>query len=377
MQIIKLKSNCINLSLLAGLIAASLNVFAFDLQEKRKEINFLTVDLPVCNNNAESALKLPSDPRAELYYQAAMKILGQNDTEHYSQMYVLADKAAEMGHWQAKLLAARLFLKRSNSEYTNYQPEKAKAYIVELLQQNIPAAYYAVGQLKLDGVEVFRSIPIPASVFLFEAAKLNYPNALSDVHDIFISVGRKKEANDLLDCAISQKQDNAEALFKKSNELETNATTEAEYIESFKYLYQAIKAGSYNALASLPNKENYYKQQYGQEYFSKEFLARMDTLQKAKNPVYIGRDFYRRSSGKPDEVKGNSKLTFPKLEKIAPLPPEKLPVWNGDIAVAMSDKGAERYRTDYDYAQLAKEAEAIVIKKEAPEQTSTANKVSK
>lgn len=358
------KYSYLKCGLLVGLLVASVNIFAFDLNEKRKEVNFITVELPVCNDNSEDSLTLPEDPRAELYYQAALKIFGQNDVDHYPQMYILTNKAAEMGHWRAKLMAARLYLKHSDSEYTDYQPEKAKAYMVEMLQQNIPAAYYAMGQFKSNGVEVFRSIPIPASVFLFEAAKLNYPDALSDVHDVLMSVGRSKEASAMLDCAVSKKQDNAEALFKKSNELETNATKESEIIDSFKYLYQAIKAGSYNALASIANKESYYKQQYDKDYFSKEFLERMTVLQKAKNSIYINRDVYRKSLGKPEEVRGNSVLVFSNLEKIAPLPPENLPNWNGDIALAMSEKGAVNYRTDYDYDQLVKEAEAIVVNKE-------------
>lgn len=376
MRIMK-KYSYLKYGLLVGLLIASVNTFAFDLKEKRKEVNFITAELPVCNDASEDALKLPEDPRAELYYQAAMKIFGQNDTDHYPQMYILANKAAEMGHWRAKLMIVRLYLKHSDSEYTDYQPEKAKAFMIEMLQQNIPAAYYAMGQFKSNGTEVFRSIPIPASVFLFEAAKLNYPDALSDVHDIFMSMGRTKDANIMLDCAVGKKQDNAEVLFKKSNELETNATKEAEVMDSFKYLYQAIKAGSYNALASIANKESYYKQQYGKDYFSKEFLERMTMLQKAKNSVYLNRDIYRKSLGKPDEMRGNATLVFSNLEKVAPLPPETLPQWNGDISLAMSEKEATNYRTDYDYDQLVKEAEAIVVKKEQPVEEAPTKNTSK
>lgn len=370
MQIKPLKCKVLQ-CMLIGMLTISTTAFALDLNAKHKEINFLTAELPTCGDEAANIPPLPKDPRAELYYQVALKIIGQNDTEHYKQMFILANKAAEMGHWQAKLLLASLYLKNSNSYYTEYEPKKARALIDELLQQNLPAAFYAMGQYKLNGMPEFTKAPIPASVYLFEAAKLSNPDALADMYDIFVGVGRAADGKTLLDCAVKQKHGTVTALLKKANVLENDANTEEELIESFKYLYQATKAGNYNAIASYPNKENYYRQQYGKKFFSDDFLERMKTIQNAKNSVYINRDIVRRKEGRNEEVRGNANLAFANLEKVLPFPPAELPEWNGDIRLALSPEEVTLYDTDFDYKKLAKEAEAIKVPKATTEATAT------
>lgn len=334
-------------------------VFAFDLKAKYKEMNFTQATVPACGDESQYIPALPTDPRAELYYQAARKILGQDDTSHYQQMYILGDKAAQMGHWQAKLLMASLYLRNSHSEYTEFNPAKAKDYVTELLEQNVPEAFYAMGQYKLNGMPDFIKDPIPASVYLFEAAKLNSPRALSDMYDIFMSVGRAKDARAFLDCAVKQKQGTASSLYKMANVLEEQANTEAELEKSFELLYSAAKAGSYDAIASFPNKEVYYKQQYSKEFFNKEFLDRMQKFQDAMNALYTHNDPYRKAQGKNEKVKGNIFLTFPNLDKVLPFPPAKLPEWKGDISIALSLDYLKIYQTDFDYDKLVKEAQAI------------------
>lgn len=353
---------CIVKSLLAAsALMISHASWAFDFNKKYTEVNFLTVDVPTCVGVDKYFPPLPADERADKFYHAALKILGQNDIKNYPQMYVLADKAAEMGHWRAKLLAASLYLRNSDSAYSEFKPEKAKKYIVELMNQNVPKAFYLMGQYKSTGVKGFKEDPIPVTVYLLEATKLNDPSALSDMYDILLSTGRADDANALLNCAIAQKEDNAAALLKKANILESSEKSEKELIEAYKHLYQAAKAGSYTAIASFADKESYYKQQYGNTLFSNEFLERMKVLQNAKNVAYIHLDPYRKSLGINDKVKGNSRLTFPNLEKVAPFPPEKLPDWQRDISVALSDEGAKIYREDLDYDKLVEEANAIKL----------------
>lgn len=364
MQISKLKTGVLN-SVLVGLLTTSSVVFGFDLNATYKEVNFAVVDVPACGNEADFTPALPKDKRANFYYQVAQKILGQNDVGHYEQMYILGDKAAEMGDWRAKLLMANLYLKNANakSQYTNYNPKKAKAYIDDLIKQNVPAAFYAMAQYKLNGMEEFRNEPVPVSVLLFEAAKLSNPDALSDMYNIYISFGRFKEGEKLLDCAVKQKYGVASALLKKANALEVNANTEQELVESFKYLYKAAKAGSYEAIASFPNKEAYYRQQFGKAFFGQDFLGRMEYFQMVKSSLYFHRDPYRKSLGVDDKIKGNMYLAFPHLEKVLPFPPATLPSWNRDVSVTLSPDTVEAYQTDFDYNKLVKEATAINVDK--------------
>lgn len=348
-------------SLLAGMLITIHSSWAFDLNKKYADVNFLTVDAPVCIEEGQAAPLSVTDERADKFYHAALKILGQNDVQYYPQMYILADKAAAMGHWRAKLLAATLYLRRSDSEYSEFEPKKAKTYITELMNQNVPRAFYLMGQYKSNAFPVFKDDPIPASVYLLEAAKLNDANALSDMYDLFLSAGRSEEADALLNCAIAQGRDNATALLKKANILEANESSQKDLIEAYRYLYQAAKAGSYTAIASFPDKANYYKQQYGNILFSNEFLDRMKVLQNAKNVAYIHLDPYRKSLGLNDKVKGDSRLTFPNLEKVVPFPPARLPEWQRDISDALSEEGAKIYREDLNYNKLVEEAKSIKV----------------
>lgn len=344
----------------------SSEVFSFDLKAVHKEIIFTQVTMPACGDQTQYLPALPKDPRAELYYEAARKILGQNDDVHFKHMYILADKAAQMGHWKAKLMMANLYLRNTHNNYSDYNPTKAKKYVLELIEQNVPEAFYVMGQYKLNGMPEFVKDPIPASVYLFEAAKLNYPKALADMYDTFMSVGRAKEAKNTLACAVKQKQDTASSLYKMANVLEEQATTEQLLIEAFKFLYNAAKMGSYDAIDSFPNKERYFEQQYNKAFFSKEFLARIRVFQDAMNSFYTHEDPYRKSKGIDPKVKGNIYLTFPRLEAVVPFPPSVLPEWKEDISIALDPPSLTIYRTDFNYDQLVKEATAIKVEQLNP-----------
>lgn len=351
----------LNILYMTLLYFMSNQVFSLDLKATYKELIFTQVAVPSCGDQMRYVPALPKDSRAELYYQAARKILGQNDEIHFKQMYILANKAAQMGHWKAKLLMANLYLRNVHSNYSEFNPEKAKEYIRQLIEQNVSEAFYIMGQYKLNGMPEFVKDPIPASVYLYEAAKMNNPKALTDMYDIFVSVGRVKEARNFLDCAVKQKQDIASSLYRMANVLEEQATTKESLIEAFRFLYNAAKAGNYEAIASFPNKERYYEQQYNETFFSKEFLDRMKVFQDAMNSFYTYEDPYRKSLGINVQIKGNIYLSFPELEKVLPFPPASLPEWNGDISITLAPDSLIIYRTDFNYDQLVKEAEAIKI----------------
>lgn len=331
----------------------------FDLKANYDDINFGIITIPDCGVESGHALPLPADPKAELYYQAARKIFGQNDTDNYKQMHILGEKAVEMGHLQAKLFMAELYLKSSSSYYTEYNPTKAKEYIMDLMGQNVPAAFYAMSQYKLSGVPAFVNTPAPASVYLFQAAKLNDVDALSDMYDVFRSVARVKDATSFLECAVKQ-QDSANAnvaFYKMANVLADQASTEEEWKEAFKYLYRAAKAGNYDAVRDFANKEYIYHQLFSKDFFSKEFLERVKIVQQAMNPQYRMLDPYRQAKDINAEVRGNILLTFPHLERILPFPPAKLSDWDGDVSVTFDKDGLAIYQTDFDYNELVKEAQ--------------------
>ncbi len=339
-------------SLFAAITAAQAQ--KFDIHQKQSNINFINVASPTCDNESQYFPALPANPKADLYYRAAYKIKGQRDTKHYKQMYILGHKAADMGHWKAKLLMADLYLQRTKSYYFELKPEQSRAYIDELMIQNVPAAFYEMSQNRNNKYSGFLQSPAPASFYLYRAAQLGHPQALVDVSKIFLTVKRHKEARALLECGLKQGAGGAAANDLSRSEF-LNAQNHNDWVRAFGYLYAGAKAGDYSSMSEFQIREAQYQKKNPNYYLNAEFVKRAEILKFALNPQFWHDDPYRKSKGRDPQVKGNVFLKFPNLEKIIPLPPAKLPPWNGDISIAMSPEDARDYREDFDYDKLVQE----------------------
>ena len=326
----------------------------FDINQKQNNINFVSVVAPTCDNESQYFPSLPVNPKADLYFRAANKIKGQRDTKYFKQMYILGRKAADMGHWKAKLLMADIYLQRTKSYYSEFKPEQARAYIDELMGQNVPAAFYEMSQNRNNKYSGFLQSPAPASFYLYRAAQLGHPQALVDVSNIFLTVKRRKEARALLECGLKQGAGGV-AAYNLALSAYLNATTHEDWMQAFQYIYFGAKTGHYDSVNHIQMMEAEYQKKNPNYYLSAEFIKRANKLGLAKDPLFWHDDPYRKSKGKRDQVKGNVNLKFPNLEKIIPLPPAKLPPWNGDISIAMSPEDARDYREDFDYDKLVRE----------------------
>ncbi|WP_195432683.1 hypothetical protein [Morganella morganii] len=324
---------------------------AFDINKKQEKINFVTVAMPVCQDARRFDPPLPKDPDADLYYRAAKKILGQRDTANYKNMHIIGRKAADMGHWKAKLLMAGLYMQNTKNYYSEPKPEQARAYIDELMSQNVPEAFYFMSQRRSKSRSGFKTAPAPASFYLYRAAELGDPDAMVSVSNIFLTVKRYKESRALLECGFKYGGGGSAANSLAIDE-SLNARTQEDWVRAFYYLYAGAKAGDRESMAEMQMQEAEYQQKNPRYYLNAEFVRRADVLSLAMNPQFHHDDPYRKAKGLPYRVKGNIDLKFPNLEKIIPLPPATLPPWNDDITVGMSAQDAEDYRTDFDYDRL-------------------------
>ncbi|HDU8646358.1 hypothetical protein [Morganella morganii] len=325
---------------------------AFDINKKQEKINFVTVATPVCQDARRYDPPLPKDPDAGLYYRAANKIKGQRDTANFRNMYILARKSADMGHWKAKLLMADLYLQKTPNYYYEFKPDQARAYIDELMSQNIPVAFYEMSKNRSAGYGSFKTSPAPASFYLYRAAELGNPDAMVSISNIFLIVKRHKESRALLECGFKYGGGGSAANGLAISE-SLNARTQEDWIRAFYYLYAGAKAGDRESMAEMQMQEAEYQQKNpGRYYLNGEFVRRAQVLSLAMNPQFHHDDPYRKAKGLPYRVKGNIELKFPDLEKIIPLPPATLPPWNEDITAGMSTQDAADYRTDFDYDRL-------------------------
>lgn len=325
---------------------------AFDINKKQEKINFVTVATPVCQDARRYDPPLPKDPDADLYYRAANKIKGQRDTANFRNMYILARKSADMGHWKAKLLMADLYLQKTPNYYYEFKPDQARAYIDELMSQNIPVAFYEMSKNRSAGYGSFKTSPAPASFYLYRAAELGNPDAMVSISNIFLIVKRHKESRALLECGFKYGGGGSAANGLAISE-SLNARTQEDWIRDFYYLYASAKAGDRESMAEMQMQEAEYQQKNpGRYYLNGEFVRRAQVLSLAMNPQFHHDDPYRKAKGLPYRVKGNIELKFSDLEKTIPLPPATLPPWNEDITAGMSTQDAADYRTDFDYDRL-------------------------
>lgn len=335
------------------LIAVSLvigNVQAFDITKKQPKINFLTIPTPACK--AATLPPVIADTRANTYYQAARKIAGQGDGAHYSQMLILGRKAADLGHWPAKLFMAEQYMEKSGRRFNAKQ---ARIFLDELMQQGVPGAFYLMSQARNQGGPDFDNAPSPASAYLYESARLGDPRGLVAVANIFSIVKRHREAAQLIECGIQLGAGIAAS--DKARSISINAGTNIDsWHEVFRLEFLAAKAGDPDGLHGFSFQNRYFKMKYNRSFMSEEYEKRMNDIWIMTRQGFWHDDPYRKSKGLPHRVKGRNDYKLPNLAKVVPFPPTAtLPTWNGDFSVLLSDEDALIYRTDYNYERLIKE----------------------
>ncbi|MBK5142999.1 sel1 repeat family protein [Budviciaceae bacterium BWR-B9] len=342
------------LCLLLALSTGSITVHAIDINKSLPRVNFLTVSEPNCVDPESHLPALISDPRADIYYRAAKKIAGQQDGNYFTHMFTLGKKAADLGHWRAKLFMAELYMTTS---YNRLNPKQARIYLDELMEQDIPGAFYLMSQYRQRGGDDFDNAPSPASAYLYESARRGDPRGMVDVANIFRNVKRYQSAEKLIQCGI--KYGHGIAAQDRSMSISINSGMNKEsWKEAFRYNYLSAVAGDSDGLHGFSSLDRHYQILFGESFAApnKEYAKRSDKLWIMTRPGFHHDDPDRKRRGLPFRVKGNTSYKLPNLDKVLPFPPPaKLPAWNGDFSVLLSAEDAKEYRTDYHYDRLVKE----------------------
>lgn len=333
------------------LINTAIAAPVFDIQRSYPHVDLLKQPPLSCNKEVLP----PTVKAAEEYYQIANKLWGERETGLYPQMYAMGTKAAKMGDWRAKLLMAQLHMIKPVKEfgvieYTEYDPQQARAYIDELMQQQVAGAFYHMSLWRNSQEEGFTKSPSPASAYLHQSVQMGYPRAVLYMANLRLSRKNAVEAQQYTACAAQLGSGRALNLLALATNMK--AENQADWDRAFLYLYRSAQAGYYESFNEFTQFNDDYKQMMGKNYLSPAFLARVNQFRTALDTTRFYPDPYRKKMGRHPDKKPSLTWTFSHLNRVLPLPPAKLPAWNGDISLALSDGDAKYYREDYTTKRL-------------------------
>jgi len=259
----------------------------------------------------------PRDPDAEILYQHAVwkykKNLLKEDPMVYPEVERLYRIATAWGHDKAANNLAWMIVRG----YTGKGDRITKPVDIaeDLIKRGIPNGYYIMSLLLDKGYGVKRD-PKASSQYLRKAADLGNPEAQFFVGDKLDSMGIRNPVpynigKQMKLCAADQ--GHAEAAIEMAIYLKGKK----KYAEALKYLQIAVRAGNdigADALSEAfkappPDDELYYMGQVKDE-------ARAVRYEKISKALH-GYDY--------------AGITVDEIDKICPLPPAKLPPWDGEI----------------------------------------------
>ncbi|MBC3933456.1 SEL1-like repeat protein [Undibacterium curvum] len=274
----------------------------------------------VCVHEADQVP--PIDPQAEAWFQEGMRITSRDlppNQRNYPKAAELWQQAADKQHWKAILNLAGLLTEGDG--YAPYEiaadPERAVRLVEQGMQLGIPSAFDLMGSLHQNGAGVngdasrayafwelaaYKGSP-GAQTFLGKALSATYDNPQEGFW------GNRKTGLRMLECAFAQGYGKA-ALRLGVTLVGKDKSLDEDYSRALIVLHEGVKMGCEDCA----------------NYLSSSFRAHDDPL--TNNFKDSARS--ERYSALGDALYHNPDLKFPNLDKVLPLPPAQLPVWNGN-----------------------------------------------
>lgn len=267
----------------------------------------------------ESAATPPLDPQAEIWYQEAAALDTPDlwkDDRNWPRIIELYTKAAERKHWKAMNNLATLYqtgvwgLRDPNKVLVAQNSKAAMALTEDAMRMGVPLAYAVMGNYYADGFGV-KQDATSAWAFWQKAADMGSDYAQFTIGRSLLTnldaPERTRWANTpigmkMLECSFAQ--GNGDAALELGVTLRKKDKPRALH-----YLHEGVKFGNAGTAS----------------YLRGEF---QEVGGLAPNGIDNARaDRYEVFS---DALEHNPDLRFPNLDKILPLPPAKLPHWNGN-----------------------------------------------
>ncbi|HWX02401.1 SEL1-like repeat protein [Collimonas sp.] len=270
----------------------------------------------------ESTVAPPLDPRAEIWYQEAIALDTPDiwkDDRNWPRIVELYTKAVELKHWKAMNNLATLYqtgvrgLKDSHKVLVPRNSNAAMTLTEDAMRMSVPLAYAVMGNYYADGF-VVKHDATTSWAFWQQAADMGNSYAQFTIGRSLLTSqdapDRSRWANipiglKMLECAFAQGNGDAAAelgYFYRNDNYKDNA-------RALHYLHEGVKFGSADSANALRSQ------------FQKVGGLNVQAIDNARADRY---EVFT------DALQRNPDLRFPNLDKVLPLPPAKLPHWNGN-----------------------------------------------
>ena len=268
------------------------------------------------------ATKVPDvDAQADVWFHEAIALDSADifpQQRDYSKIVQLTRQAAERRHWKAMLNLASLYIEGRDPAHS---VEDAVRLVEEAMRLNIPAAYDRMGTYFFNGTGV-KADATRAYAFWQRAAEMGSPQAMAylgarldavwdDPNGTFwsnMSVGIK-----MLECAYGQ--GNGDAAYHLALSYISppgRDATRNERQRALVVLHNGVKFGSEMCANKL-------QIEFAEPFELDKMLAPRIDKERAERYGMLG-----------DALSFDPSDRFPNLDKVLPLPPARLPPWNGD-----------------------------------------------
>jgi|GEM_PF-3469899 len=263
----------------------------------------------------EAAVNPPISPEAEALFQQALTLtsyeLWPKDRD-YAKAADLYEQAMKLGHWKAQFNLAGAYLHGTG---VAQDVEKAIQLTEDLMRKGVPAAWDNMGAYYMGGIGGLKRDATVAYAFWQKAADMGSMAAqtyigekLTATHDEPPSFwGNRPIGLKMLECAFTQ--GSGKAALELGVALNgNNPSLNEDYARALNVLHEGVKLGSEDSA----------------NYLSSSFRRGEDLVNKFKD---IARS--ERYGILADALYTHPDLRFPNLDKVLPLPPARLPMWDG------------------------------------------------
>lgn len=313
-----------------GVLPRNINLKAFDPHRDAETFS--------CRMQAAQAPKLT--PEAQALHEEAMTLTSPGlwpNERNWPRAMQLWRQAANQGHWKAALMwmqtartGAGLDSEKGRFKVPPSPHEEVVKVTEWLMRERVADAFFWMGEFHQTGYGVKPNVD-RAWAFWELAADLGSPMAQTQIALALPFVRRDQEAPKvpqwanqplmyrLVECAHAQGYGRASYELGRNLAFDADvahlrqprfATARAQWDYALQVLHDGVKFGSEDAANHL------FVAFDGGEPLVKDFIDKA----RAKRYSALG-----------DALWNNPDLRFPNLDRVLPLPPAKLPPWNGDV----------------------------------------------
>ena len=238
--------------------------------------------------------------------------------------------AAANGHWQANLTLQEILLKSKDINIETRERRGEGIYWNEKLMKILPASAHYWWSLYIDVGYGPKHGADDSIIYLRKAADLGNAKAQYEVRELIMKIEddaslqyRLKIRNTLQECAATQQFPNADAAQMAA----ASYRNLKQYDKSLFYSHQGTKAGKDSSAQLLS--DVFYVKSPRSRY---KPWGIPEDKERSRRYEIISDYLTRRAHLKPE-------LNVHDLDEIVPLPPAKLPSWDGKIAIQRFEEG--------------------------------------